>query len=76
MSEVKFGRTGVSSKAHFIWRSPKDKVAKQRMKIIKFYEKHGKQATEEAFCAERKAISFWLTGIFTTTLKEDTCSLD
>ena len=37
----------------------KDEVARQRMKIIKFYEKHGEQATKEAFGADRKVISRW-----------------
>lgn len=37
----------------------KDEVAQQRMKIIKFYEKHGEQATKEAFGADRKVISRW-----------------
>ena len=37
----------------------KDEVAKQRMKIIKFYEKFGEKATKEAFGADRKVISRW-----------------
>jgi len=36
-----------------------NEIAQQRMKIIKFYEKHGEQATKEAFGADRKVISRW-----------------
>jgi len=36
-----------------------EEVACQRMKIIKFYEKHGELATREAFGADRKVISRW-----------------
>ncbi len=34
-------------------------VAQQRLKIIQFYEKHGEQATIEAFGANRKVIWHW-----------------
>jgi len=34
-------------------------VAKQRMKIMEFYEKYGEQATQEAFGADRKVIYRW-----------------
>lgn len=34
-------------------------VAKQRMKIIRFYETYGEKATKEAFGADRKVISRW-----------------
>lgn len=34
-------------------------VAKQRMKIIQFYETYGEEATKEAFGADRKVISRW-----------------
>jgi transposase len=34
-------------------------VAVQRMKIIKFYEKHGESAAKEAFGADRKVVSRW-----------------
>lgn len=34
-------------------------VTVQRMKITKFYEKHGEEATKEAFGADRKIISKW-----------------
>jgi transposase InsO family protein len=37
----------------------KDEVARQRMKIIKFYEQYGEKATKEAFGADRKVISRW-----------------
>jgi len=37
----------------------KEEIAQQRMKIIKFYKKHGEQATKEAFGADRKVISRW-----------------
>jgi len=36
-----------------------EEVACQRMKIIKFYEKHGELAAWEAFGADRKVISRW-----------------
>jgi len=76
MSGVRFGKTGVPGKAHFIFgrikgskevinlplslrRFSENEVAQQRMKIIKFYEKHGEQATKEAFGADRKVVSRW-----------------
>jgi len=34
-------------------------VAQQRMKIMKFYETYGEEATKEAFGADRKVISRW-----------------
>jgi len=34
-------------------------VAEQRMKIIKFYEQYGEDATKEAFGADRKVVSRW-----------------
>ena len=34
-------------------------VARQRMKILKFYETYGEAATQEAFGADRKLISRW-----------------
>ncbi|MCX8030360.1 MAG: hypothetical protein N3A59_02120, partial [Thermodesulfovibrionales bacterium] len=37
----------------------KSEVAKERLKIIKFYEKHGEEATKEAFGVSRKLISKW-----------------
>jgi len=37
----------------------KDEVARQRMKIMKFYEEYGEKATKEAFGADRKVISRW-----------------
>lgn len=36
-----------------------NEVAKQRLKIIKFYEKYGEKATKEAFGADRKLIYVW-----------------
>jgi hypothetical protein len=36
-----------------------DEVAKQRLKIINFYNIHGELATKEAFGADRKVISRW-----------------
>lgn len=36
-----------------------DEVAKQRFKIIQFYEKYGEAATKEAFGVDRKLISKW-----------------
>lgn len=38
-------------------RFPKSEVAKERMKIIHFYEKYGENATLEAFGASMKVIS-------------------
>jgi len=37
----------------------KDEVAQERMRIIRFYQKHGEQATKETFGADRKVISRW-----------------
>ena len=37
----------------------KDEVAKERLRIIKFYEEYGEKATKEAFGADRKVISRW-----------------
>ena len=37
----------------------KDEVAQEKMRIIKFYQKHGEQAAKEAFGADRKVISRW-----------------
>lgn len=34
-------------------------VAKERMKIIKFYDQYGEKATKEAFGVDRKVISRW-----------------
>ena len=34
-------------------------VAKQRMKIMKFYEQYGEEATQKAFGADRKVIARW-----------------
>lgn len=36
-----------------------NEVAQQRLKIIRFYEKHGEEATKEAFGVDRKLISKW-----------------
>jgi len=35
-------------------------VAKERMKIITFYEQYGEKATKEAFGADRKVMSRWM----------------
>jgi transposase-like protein len=40
-------------------RFSENEVAQQRLKIIKFYEKHGEEATREAFGVDRKLISKW-----------------
>lgn len=40
-------------------RFSKDEVAQERMKIIKFYERHGERAAKEAFGADRKVIARW-----------------
>jgi len=36
-----------------------NKVAAQRMKVIRFYERHGEKATIEAFGTDRKVINRW-----------------
>jgi len=40
-------------------RFDKSEVAKQRHKIIQFYERYGEAATKEAFGADRKVIHVW-----------------
>lgn len=40
-------------------RFSENEVAQQRLKIINFYEKHGEEATREAFAVDRKLISKW-----------------
>ncbi len=40
-------------------RFSENEVAQQRLKIMKFYEKHGEEATKEAFGVDRKLISKW-----------------
>ena len=40
-------------------RFDKSEVAKQRHKIIRFYEQYGEAATKEAFGADRKVIHVW-----------------
>lgn len=37
----------------------RDEVAQQRMKIMKFYDRYGEKATQEAFGADRKVIHRW-----------------
>lgn len=37
----------------------REEVAKERLKIINFYEKYGEKATKEAFGADRKVICRW-----------------
>lgn len=37
----------------------RDEVAPQRLRIMKFYDRYGEQATKEAFGADRKVISRW-----------------
>lgn len=34
-------------------------IAKERLRIIKFYIKYGEKATKEAFCVDRKIIYIW-----------------
>jgi hypothetical protein len=38
-------------------RFSENEVAQQRLKIIKFYEKHREEATKEAFAVGRKLVS-------------------
>ena len=40
-------------------RFDKSEVARQRQRIMAFYDKYGEQATKEAFGADRKVISRW-----------------
>ncbi len=40
-------------------RFSRDEVAQQRLRIIRFYEQYGEEATKEAFGAGRKVISQW-----------------
>jgi len=40
-------------------RFDESEIAKQRMKIIRFYEQYGDAATKEAFGADRKVIHVW-----------------
>lgn len=40
-------------------RFSQSEVAQQRMKIIKFYEQYGEEATGEAFGADRKVVGRW-----------------
>jgi transposase InsO family protein len=44
---------------HSLRKFEESEVAKQRMKILKFYEQFGERATKEAFGADRKLISRW-----------------
>ena len=37
----------------------KDEVARQRLRIMEFYDRYGEQATKAAFGADRKVISRW-----------------
>ena len=45
----------LSSLRHF----DESEIAKQRLKIIKFYDKYGEKATKEAFGVDRKLIYIW-----------------
>ena len=40
-------------------RFDKSEVAKERMKIINFYNQYGEEAVKEAFGADRKVVSRW-----------------
>ena len=40
-------------------RFDKDEVAKERLKIIMFYEEYGEKATVDAYGADRKVVSRW-----------------
>jgi transposase InsO family protein len=44
---------------HSLRRFSKDEVARERLKIIQFYEHFGEKATKEAFGADRKVIHVW-----------------
>jgi hypothetical protein len=44
---------------HSLRRFSKDEVAKERLKIIQFYEEFGERVTKEAFGADRKVIHVW-----------------
>ena len=40
-------------------RFSKDEIARERFKIIEFYERFGEEATKEDFGADRKVIHVW-----------------
>jgi transposase InsO family protein len=44
---------------HSLRRFSRDEVARERLKIIEFYERFGERATKEAFDADRKLIHVW-----------------
>lgn len=44
---------------HSLRRFAKSEIAQQRLQIIRFYDKHGEDATKEAFGADRKIIHVW-----------------
>jgi len=59
-SRIRFLRSkGVSNMLYSLRRFSENKIAPQRMKIIKFYDQYGEKAVEEAFGADRKVISRW-----------------
>ena len=58
MSRIK-GLKEVNTMLSSLRRYSQSEVAQQRMKIIKFYQQYGEEATKEAFGADRKVISRW-----------------
>jgi len=56
MSRIK-GLKEVNTMLSSLRRYSQSEVAQQRMKIIKFYQQYGEEATKEAFGADRKVIS-------------------
>lgn len=53
------GYRGMIKMLYSLRKFDKEEIAKQRLKIIEFYERYGESATKEAFGADRKVISRW-----------------
>jgi len=53
------GYRGLQNMLYSLRNFDANEIAKQRMKIMQFYEKYGEKATKEAFGANRKVISRW-----------------
>jgi hypothetical protein len=53
------GYRGLQNMLYSLRNFDANEIAQKRMKILRFYEKYGEQATREAFGANRKVISRW-----------------
>ena len=53
------GSKGVMPVIASLRKFDESEIAKERMRIISFYETYGEQATQEAFGTNRKTISVW-----------------